>query len=669
MRGTRGESAAGSSRGGRDNGGQSPSNFNLSNQQAEIGRLQDKNLQQKAVAAALAAAAVNNAATPATAQSMPQRNFERHNSVAATPDAIRKERDRLLKEKAQWGEHVKLENNILMQLLHDTRLGKALLQMEMDKLTEERHEIASLKLEHLAHNFEKTLAHLPLGERGVHHTGGELPLETQHKSDGVHAMMCAIARRARAGQETAIQDLLKQIGEAEEFFAKGGDITLKLHELKSMAENVGHVYSSQNEPEDKPTEVQDMPTKGAGGGKDSARNPSVASTGSTMRQQRQSTYGTNKGVSFSTNSTAHIISAMTSQQKEMDNKLAEAGEQRDHWKAEYESLKRKMTKMKVINAITKLTYGTHPKEKVGGAPSAGVKYDFVLPADTQGWESLPDNWKRVGIRCLRQYVKEQCSNHVRRDYVTTEGRDLIIDECTEHLKEILGHMMFTTATSIAGKTAPDEGIQHLCNAITNSLAMEREAYPLISMFLTYHGESMYVENREDEAAAEEPGVDPRAEAEQEMQRINNLNRRGTVEARAAAQAAAGEGRGGREGGDFGKEATRRVSTTAHHFSQPGHGTFAAAHGQNGHGSSQPSAPPPGHGPPRGKAPPPSGPPPSHGPVRPGHAPPPSGLGNAHSINERPSESVGSNFSFDQRDDAPRSPKKEEFSDSDSDGLN
>ena len=94
----------------------------LASHQSEIARLQDKKALDRTAAAAAAKAvqsasaatsALNAAATPPLPA---DRGFNRSNSVAATPDAIRKERDRLLKEKAQWGEHVKRENAILMQV-------------------------------------------------------------------------------------------------------------------------------------------------------------------------------------------------------------------------------------------------------------------------------------------------------------------------------------------------------------------------------------------------------------------------------------------------------------------------------------------------------------------------------------------------------------------------
>jgi len=548
-----------------------------------------------------------------------------------------------------------------LQLLHDTRHGKSLMQMEMDKLTEERHEIGSLKMEHVAHNFEKNLAHLPLGERGHSNQSESHSIETQHKADGVHAMMCSIARKARASQETAIQELLTSIADAEEFFLKGGDITLKIHELKDYVTGMSGMADHHHlgKASDKPTDMQDMPRGSGGAGTSpgengSARGNSTGSSGSTFsshRNQRQSTFGVNKGISFSTNSTAHVISAMSNQQKEMDVKLVELGEQRDHWKGEYEGLKRKMTKMKVINAITKISYAS--KARNGGGEGGAQKYDFVLPADTQGWDSLPENWKRVGLKCLQKWVKDKCNKHVRRDYVTTEGLAVIAIECSEHLKDILGHMMYTTATSAAGKGAPEEGIGHLCDAILNSLAMEREAYPLITMYLTYHGESMYVENRE-----EEEGGEGGEEEREEDARVQEAREK--VELRTGGGGARGD--------------TRRVSTTAHHFSQPGGGAFAQTGPPPSSGAAAGSArgPPPA-GSPRGpplsgspRGPPPAGSargaPPASSPRGPPPASSPRGPAK--------SDSVGSNFSFDNpMGQAKSEPEQEGFSDSDSDGLN
>ena len=66
---------------------------------------------------------------------------------------------------------------------------------------------------------------------------------------------------------------------------------------------------------------------------------------------------------------------MTAQQKDMDGKLTELVEERDHWKTEYEGLKRKMTKMKVINAITKITYANKSRDSATGANHPAAKYD------------------------------------------------------------------------------------------------------------------------------------------------------------------------------------------------------------------------------------------------------------------------------------------------------
>ena len=159
-----------------------------------------------------------------------------------TPVSIRKDRDRLLKEKELWLVHVKKENDTLMSLLQDVRKGKAKIQEEMDKVAEERNELMTLKMDNF--DFEKILSELPLGERGTFQGDAE-PIENQHKTYGVHSLMCSIARRGRAVQEETIQELVDAIKSTEEHFLKGGDITYKIEELQAMANGIA--YSGHSE--------------------------------------------------------------------------------------------------------------------------------------------------------------------------------------------------------------------------------------------------------------------------------------------------------------------------------------------------------------------------------------------------------------------------------------
>ena len=52
-----------------------------------------------------------------------------------------------------------------MVLLSDVRVGKDKIKTEMERLSAERNEIKTLKMDNLVHHFEKTLSELPLGEK------------------------------------------------------------------------------------------------------------------------------------------------------------------------------------------------------------------------------------------------------------------------------------------------------------------------------------------------------------------------------------------------------------------------------------------------------------------------------------------------------------------------
>ena len=155
--------------------------------------------------------------------------------------------------------------------------------------------------------------------------------------------MCSIARRARAIQERAITELVSAIRETEETFIQGGDITHKIHDLKAMAEGVGGITGDEDS-KSKPTdETGDMP-----------RMKASNSSSSSGKSKRTSLFGSRKGISFQMNSTANVIAAMTQQQDEMDKKIEELEEEKERWKSEFVSLRRKMMKMNVINAITRI---------------------------------------------------------------------------------------------------------------------------------------------------------------------------------------------------------------------------------------------------------------------------------------------------------------------------
>lgn len=345
------------------------------------------------------------------------------------------------------------------------------------------------------HHFERILSELPLGERGTFKRDAE-PLENQHRTDGVHSLMCSIARRARAAQERAIQELVAAIRGTEEHFLQGGDITLKVHELKTMAEGINNTAEDACT-----TSGDDESTKKSESSSSSAADmPNNQGPGQTSRNsaKRTSMFGLRKGISFKMNSTANVIAAMTNQQKEMDVVVRELEEEKDKWKQEYVCLRRKMMKMKVINAITKI--GRDAASQNGQASQLNFQRstDFVIPDGTKGWDSLPPKWKSMASRCLKQHIKTRMSEHVRTQWVEEKLYNIIVIETSDHMQEIFGHMLYTTASSLAGRMASESNMQHLCEAVLNSLAMERELYPLLTMYLTYAADSPYVERGEEE---------------------------------------------------------------------------------------------------------------------------------------------------------------------------
>ena len=145
----------------------------------------------------------------------------------------------LATEKAAWLEHAKAENAVLVKLLHDVRAGKRIVQDEVNKLENERNGIKVSKMDGVANGFDRLLAEMPLGRKGsAGSAAGAVNFENQHKTDSIHALMCSIAKRCRARQETYISEVLDLIKEAEESFLAGGDIAHKINNLKLLGEGV-----------------------------------------------------------------------------------------------------------------------------------------------------------------------------------------------------------------------------------------------------------------------------------------------------------------------------------------------------------------------------------------------------------------------------------------------
>lgn len=95
----------------------------------------------------------------------------------------------------------------------------------------------------------------------------------------VHGML-----QVRASQEMGIRNMLSKIEETEQFFIKGGDITLKIHELKAMAEDICEGEEHAGEGDNK--HGGDMP-RGSVPSKDSSGGPRGSTTDA--RKARQST--------------------------------------------------------------------------------------------------------------------------------------------------------------------------------------------------------------------------------------------------------------------------------------------------------------------------------------------------------------------------------------------
>ena len=143
--------------------------------------------------------------------------------------------------------------------------------------------------------------------------------------------MCSIARRARAIQERDITELVDAIRETEQTFIQGGDITHNIHDLKAMAEGIGGFRGDDDGKSKTLDEGGDMP-----------RMKASNSSSSSVKSKRTSMFGSRKGISFQMNSTANVIAAMTQQQDEMDKKMEELEGEKERWKTEFVSLRRKV---------------------------------------------------------------------------------------------------------------------------------------------------------------------------------------------------------------------------------------------------------------------------------------------------------------------------------------
>lgn len=182
------------------------------------------------------------------------------------------------------------------------------------------------------------------------------------------------------------------------------------------------------------------------------------------------------------NSTASVISAMNKQKKEMNEKLAEVMEEKEKWKKEYLSLSEKM-----INS----PLSSPPQGRRKAASSVSE------------WEGLPEIWTNVAQNSLRAHIKKKVSQHVRQSYVSPQNLNVIVQDVADHAQEIFEHMLSATANSSLGSQASEDNIKKLCHAVLHSLAMERELYPLITMYITYAAESCHVTNRDREEEEEE----------------------------------------------------------------------------------------------------------------------------------------------------------------------
>jgi len=201
---------------------------------------------------------------------------------------------------------------------------------------------------------------------------------------------------------------------------------------------------------------------------------------------------------------------------------------------------RKLAKMNVINAITRIGREAVSEKKDAQRQNGGLfssSTEFIIPDGTKGWDSLPEVWKKIAMKSLKIHIKKRASQHVRSFQVKEMNLHNVVNEAAEHMKEIFGHMLFTTATSAAGQSASQHNINALCEAILSSLAMERELHPLLTMFLTYAAESPYVADRRDDPFAIS---DRNKEMAEELAEVEAMEKRFSSQAKSRAESAAAE---------------------------------------------------------------------------------------------------------------------------------
>ena len=137
------------------------------------------------------------------------------------------------------------------------------------------------------------------------------------------------------------------------------------------------------------------------------------------------------------------------------------------------------------------------------------------------------------MKSLRHHIKKRAGQHIRHFQVQEKNLQTVINEAADHMKEIFGHMLFTTATSPAGQTASQHNMHALCEAILSSLAMERELHPLLTMFLTYASESPYVADRREDPYSGHG--DDKAQMAAELAEVEALEQRFSAKAKSRAE--------------------------------------------------------------------------------------------------------------------------------------
>jgi len=344
---------------------------------------------------------------------------------------------------------VKEENNLLMQLLHDVRLGKEAIQAEADNLINERNEILTIKLDVVIHTFDKILSELPLGDKSVHPEHKNTHMMHQHKSDSVHSLMVNIARRCRSQKENHIMQVIDAIREAEESFLNNEDISIRISELKHLADNAGAQ-----------TKKQLAIGRGGGGGGGGGGDNKMEKLDKNGAEQAKYGYGHNSGVSFNLNSTSNVIAAMSFQQKTAETKLGYYKEENQRLVDELDDLKRKNKAILVANHAmhktldpsingsrdssgnsnsnsnsNKINTNFMARATIGGDHGEDLVQElaqpFLVVADT-GWDSLPSTWKKTAMKCLVSQVTQRMKTHPR-------GRSIQAKEVSERAKRSCVH--------------------------------------------------------------------------------------------------------------------------------------------------------------------------------------------------------------------------------------